>query len=258
MIIELPVSTFSKKIITKFDKKAPLQLNARNILMQQFGYVKVGRPKISRTALKILNDTILLQITDKIPKSKIPYLYQAGYAIHKLHLNNLMIFIESQVLIGGTASKAIKIFYDLYDLSDDDLNQESILRKWQRYYSPKKSLYSAKKELYIPTDTVKSNINHITIIDNIKKSEIFSKIVFENISFFITTNNKFRKTLLKHLKIYIYKSYLGYSSQKLADIYGLSVIQINNAVNNIKNILKYDKVLGEAINQNLNVDVLTS
>jgi len=249
MIYVIPISSFSKKIITTH-RAEPVSINARDILYQTFNNIRTGRPVSMLEADKLLNDSIEIQITGTLRRSEQPYLYQAGINIHRLHLHEMMLFIEGQVMGGGNASAAIRQYFEIFDIDDEDMNMESIFRKWQRYWSDKKILKKSFKK------TAKKEHHKRTKIETVSIAEFYSQmawLVYDNLQYFTTTDGKFKVKLLRHLKIYLYHKVLKYDIGNCARIFGFTTRHIYNAINNIENIMRYDHRLGQHIEEILSL-----
>ena len=56
-----------------------------------------------------------------------------GICLEKLFLDDFYLFVDHQLLKGGSAYKSIQFFFSLYGLSENDLKVESMYRNYQRY-----------------------------------------------------------------------------------------------------------------------------
>lgn len=243
MLLNIPISSFSKKIITAHYQQ-PVIINARDILYQTFNNIRPGKPVNMLEADRLLNDDIDISITGSLKQSEMPYLYQAGINIHRMHLHEMMCFIQGQVMGGGNASAAIRQYFETYDIDDEDLNMESVFRKWQRHWQQKKIIKKSFKK------TRKKKHEKRTIIKTISFNDFFEQfgmLIFQNIDYFTTTDNKFKLKLYRHLKIYLYHKVLKYSKSNCARIFGFSERHIYNAIANIDNIIRYDSSIGSDI-----------
>lgn len=248
MIVELPISTFSKKIIQKFDKRDPVVIRTDDPLFTYFGYIKNDRPANSGRAAQYLNDTIRVDVSVKLFRKSLPYLYQAGINIHRHHIVQMLIWAESQAMAGGVAMTALMQWYQIYDISDDDLNFETALRKWQRWHSQRKlQLFSGN---YVADHTKvwrkKRREGEIPLPEEIIHHEL-SKLVFYNLNYFIGDKTEFMEKLLLHVTIYYYHRHQMYGTRELAAMFGKSRRQIQRSIYNIRNIIQYDRMIGENI-----------
>ncbi|MBK8884541.1 MAG: hypothetical protein IPN67_19945 [Bacteroidales bacterium] len=245
MIVELPISTFSKKIIQKFDKRDPIVIRTDDPLFTYFGFIRYDRPANAGRAAQYLNDKINIDITMRMRKNPLPFLYQAGINIHKHHIMQMLIWAESQALAGGVAMTALMQWYQIYDISDDDLNFETALRKWQRWHSQRKTqLFSGNCVANTSKLWRKKRRDGEIPLPEEKIHVELSKLVFYNINYFIGDKTEFMEKLLLHVTIYYYHRHQMYGTRELAAMFGKSRRQIQRSIYNIKNIIEYDGMIG--------------
>jgi hypothetical protein len=243
MILVIPVSPFTKKIITAH-RTEPVNINARDILYQTFNNIRTGRPVNMLEAEKILTEQLEIEITGVLKKSDLPYFYQAGLNMHRFHLHEMMCFIEGQVYGGGNASAAIRQFIEIYDLYDEDINMESIFRKWQRYWSDKKSKENIKNIFTKSRRKKDKERTNIEIVNIEEFHRQFACLLYENMQYFTTTDQKFRYKMYLHIKIHLFHHVLKYNIAECARIFGFSRRHIYNALSNTTNIMNYDSSIG--------------
>lgn len=54
--------------------------------------------------------------------------------LEKLFIEDFYSFVDNELAKGDvTAKKAIKLFFSIYDLTENDLNQDSMYRNYQRF-----------------------------------------------------------------------------------------------------------------------------
>jgi len=248
MIVELPISTFSKKIIQKFDKRDPLVIRTDDPLFTYFGYIRDNHPANAGRAAQYLNNKINVDVTMRISKKPLEYLYQAGINIHKHHIMQMLIWAESQAMAGGVAMTALMQWYQIYDITDDDLNFETALRKWQRWHTERKSQLFL--ENYVANTSKlwrkKRREEDIPLAEEKIHVEL-AKLVFHNIDYFVGAKTEFMEKLLLHVTIYYYHRHQMYGTRELAAMFGKSRRQIQRSIYNIKNIIEYDRMIGENI-----------
>jgi hypothetical protein len=57
-----------------------------------------------------------------------------GICLEKLFIEDFYSFVDNELAKGDmTAKKAIKLFFSIYDLTENDLNQDSMYRNYQRF-----------------------------------------------------------------------------------------------------------------------------
>lgn len=129
----LPLSDFSRKILlTEYGGAEPLVPGRADWLSDQ---LRIDRSdtSFSKAALAIVSAGLLLEVpaalADRIARDG----QRLGAVIHRIHIELLTRHMVSAVLMGGEAKKAMRAFYDTYQIDDDDLDEQSLYREYGRF-----------------------------------------------------------------------------------------------------------------------------
>lgn len=248
MLLEIPVSSFTKKILLRTERE-PIRIDRFSILHTCFTDIRTGKPE-KTGSVNLLNESLKFQLNNKkMPQSKQMYLYQSGLNLHRFYNHVFMNFIEGYVLAGKTASEGIRKYFEMYDIWDEDMDAESTLRQWQRYNSAKKNKKLYKK---IDSKTAQKNTLKCQKIEPINLSifhEEFSEFMFENLDLFMTKEKKFRYKLYNSIKIYMMYRILNYSAENLSRIFGLYIRNVYRNVSVVENLIKYDNEIGSKLKE---------
>lgn len=248
MILEIPVSSFTKKIILKTETE-PVRIDRFSILHSCFTDIRTGKPEQTGSAVELLNESIVVQVNKKMPKNKVMYLYQAGVNLHRHFINSMLTWIEGYVMSGGNASEAIRKYFYIYDIWDEDMDIESTHRQWQRYFFPKKNKIYSK---IIATKRLQKNTQKsqkIYLIDVPAFHKDFAEFVFENLDYFMTKNDKFRYKLYIALKIFIMHRILQYNIPELQKLFRMHRSSIYKRIKYIESIIQYEEDFGSKIKE---------
>jgi len=236
--MHIPVSKLSFKIILKEYGPHP-NIDARDILFQQLSYPRYNhRAELAKTS-RILTEYIHIKVASKI-NHRNPNIYQVGLNLNRFHLDKMMNFIYAQVLIDSSATSSLEMFYDLYDLNDDDYDSESAYRRWQRFYQRKKQ----ENDLIL---IQQKRLNHCKKGDYVQipaalpdVEQKLSDFIFKNSHLFVLEKNRFDKIMLKHLKIYFYNYFGLKQPQAIAADLDINLYSVYFAIRKVKDVLEYD------------------
>lgn len=161
-MIRISVSRLSRKILIaeypSHEKSGTIIAGSHSLLYRQMA---------ARLPLRDVKDIMLSETIDVVMSGIIHHpshddLRMVGIMIHQEHVSACMRWIQATVSAGHTASHGIRTLYEHYDLDDDDFNQETVRKKWQRYlrrsidllHKPKSSLLETKgvKKLQLPDE----------------------------------------------------------------------------------------------------------
>lgn len=147
-ILELPVSSFSKKILLAEYQLEPIALQSTDPLFQSLCY----RAPRSRHNLKklqyYLKDTIQICINTKLANHIRPNAYQIGHHLWTLHIHQMLGWVYCSTLLGENARKSLERFYAFHDIEEDDFAFDSAYKRWQRYKAKKSVKLSADRGIY--------------------------------------------------------------------------------------------------------------
>jgi len=109
--------------------------------------------------------------------------------------------------MGGTASAAIRSYYKIYDIDDDDYDMDTLRREWNRYYESVKKVTTYK--------TISGQRRTLIANDNKGRgNELASLLVAEHVEKFYTTSGRWNYALMRQLLTYVNR-YVDYRPEKL-------------------------------------------
>lgn len=248
MILQIPVSSFSKKILLKTEKE-PIRISRFSIMHSCFTDIRWGKPERIEGAMHILNETLTFEINKRMPRNRQMYIYQAGLNVHRLHNYMMMTFIEGYIHDGRSASEGIRKYFDMYDIWYEDMDIENTFRQWQRHRAAKKNKIFSKKNVTKRLQKNTLNCQKTSMINLAVFHEELGEFLYLNLPAFTTKDKKFRYKLYYALKIFLMYRVLNYNAKNLSDIFGLSTRSIYRSIATIENIIKYDASLGPQIKE---------
>jgi len=221
MIISLPVSNFAKKIIQEeygnHDFDNTIAIDPRDTLWKYLLYRLPPTTKTSEKAHTILTTTIDIAISaNNTRRRPLGDLWQAGMYLHEVCRQRLLLFIEAQNVVGIPASRSIEIFYEIYDIDEDDYSRDSAYRLWQRHSSEKRSIKKIKKwgANYAKNTHQKKPIKKPLTPEQVQT--MADKICRETLVYWFTSTNAFRYAMVEQLLTYIYIYECGSSREDIA------------------------------------------
>jgi hypothetical protein len=137
IVIQIPVKCYIKKYLTKrygvvhqVSKKTFIGLFLLQLLEK-----KIDRPDKEAGKGSIYEIEIPEYYFNKngysIDKNKLKYL---SVCLERLFFEDFYSFIDNELCKGDlTAKKAIRLFFSIYKITENELNQDSMYRNYQRY-----------------------------------------------------------------------------------------------------------------------------
>jgi hypothetical protein len=118
----------------------------------------------------------------------------AGGALYHFHKQQCLEYILHSLDVGQNAWAAMELWYNIYDVDDDDYSQESMYREWQRYYKRLNHIDKIQKTTAkLNKKLTKEEIDHI--------SALFVSRYLEH--FYRRRGDKWMKTMYYNLYAYI-------------------------------------------------------
>lgn len=152
MIFTLKVSALSYGILIlehpSHDRSGTIVASSHSLITKLLN----SRKPDTEQSTEHLNKEIHISITKKINPTETD-LIGVGLLLHEEHRYALMRWVQSSVAAGTTASYGIRSFMHHYDLDDDAVNQETVLRTWQRYVRTHVELLQRPKDVLLSAPT---------------------------------------------------------------------------------------------------------
>ena len=132
-VVSVPVTKFSRKILLREHGTEPIHVKRSHPL---WVYLRphaegdhAGSSHITAERSTIINIEVSYSLRETLRKN----LNDAGLALHKSHVEWMLRFTWANTVNGVPALRALKSFYELYNLDDDDYDLGSAFRMWQRF-----------------------------------------------------------------------------------------------------------------------------
>jgi len=136
-IIQLKVSRLTKKImLQRYAGQEPFVINRRD---DYNNYLQFQPFRLNPLAIKKVNNQLTEQVAVKISHDLFkrlrnrPRRLKVGEYLHKLNQGTINEFVKAQVIVGQTAMSALKSFFDINQIDEDDYSLEAAYKSWQRY-----------------------------------------------------------------------------------------------------------------------------
>lgn len=131
--ITIPVAPLSRKIIlTEHGGQEPVRLGKRDLLHEQLRYKQPEDAYLERQQ-EALTSAITFQVNRNLYEHLSPRRSKTGYHLYKLHKEQLFRFVHAQVNAKEKALYAIRTFYQIYQITEDDLAEETAYRLWKKW-----------------------------------------------------------------------------------------------------------------------------
>lgn len=149
MILELPVTPFSRKVLLHQYQTEPITPRGKrhpDLLYHQLFYRP--NPDLAWDAyVRQLTTTILINVPDKLARRHLreSTMHQIGYLLYIHHMDDMMKWVEAQLAAMPTpnAWASIESYYARHGITEDDFSIESAYKRWQRYQD--RQLYDVRE-----------------------------------------------------------------------------------------------------------------
>lgn len=201
----------------------PIIIRQHDVL---FGLLSLKRFRPRQALLQIsqtLTTTVSILLDDDIARHVIADGYHVGFYLFRLHKETMCRYVQACSLNGVPALQAIRQYYDLQRISEDDYQEESAWKSWQRW-----SKYREKKRHFFKQNAdnpsaflLKKRRNRAKFLKPMKPlifsiSEMYAELATAR---FITSYRAIfgrpNKKLEKHVRIYYYIEMYGLSSREV-------------------------------------------
>lgn len=254
--LSLPIHPFSRRILlTEYGSAEPIQIRPNDILFSMLSLTQM-RDRGNLIRLRdLLTAEVCFALDDGLATHISRRCQQVGYHLFRWHKDMLFRYVDVCLRRGGiTAAQAIREFYEMYGIEEDDYSSDNAWRMWQRHnhetaggknpvFSGKirgaaRVIYSKKRgrpckvEIPLPDDQVERMAEHL--------SDIVSGCLRST-----------PKALLKHARCYFYLHFAGRNHQQVSHRLRLPVSTIYYGAAVIRNWRDTDptfrRLLGQVV-----------
>ena len=223
MIISIPVSALSKRIIETNYGTGIIRLKSSDLLFQQLTYRRLHTAESNSKLRKLLSERIELNVNTKFYREIKDGLPLVGKHLYTFHCREMMNYLEAS---GPHISiqKALRGFYLRYGIGEYDYPLDHAYRRWNRWKRNKKvkseDFFGKKREWCASGNSQKKQaVSMVYLPRTLDYLDILINAVNYRARWnFGISERKFSK----YLKIYCYHMYSGKSQDEISDLCQIS------------------------------------
>ena len=257
--IILPLHPFSRAILTAEHGPEPLIIRQHDVLFAQLSLRRV-RPRGSMLQIRqTLTTGAALLLDDDLAAHVIPHAYHVGVCLFRLHKETMCRYVHACNLNGVPALQAIRQFYALHQVTEDDYQEESAWKAWQRWAKTRKkkphfSTQKTGKASVIMSEKRRLRAKSCTPIQplTLSMSDISAELAASR--FLAAYTNLFRrqpKHIAHHARIYFYMVCEGMSSRDVARKLGVKQWAAAYARRAMEARARHNKTIERLLHENL-------
>ena len=248
MIISLPVSALTKRIIESDYAPGVIRLRSSDLLFQQLTYTRPPSRKEVKKLRKLLTERIELEINQKLFNSIKDNVVAVGDHLYKYHCLLMMKHVEA-LMDYTSVSDALNTFMTKHQISEDDYPIDHAYRKWNRWKKKKKvkneSFFCAKGE---PGASRKCNRKYAVHRVLIPRGTEYLDIVVSAVAYraawvFGIKSQHF----IKHLRVYLYYMYAGMNQEEVCEVLAMPRRSFYYAVKRAKETMELSEELHQFV-----------
>jgi len=249
MITHLPVHPITYRVLVHENKildsdPYPLiKASNNNVLLD---HLRHKNPN-SRDRLKSIHSKLIYTIAIRT-NEKISNPYQVGYYLYRIHTNKLLDFVYAQYLANQKAIPSIRCFCSIYNITDDDVNMESLERLWRRFLRSKKTNHKAVNFRHDSPKYRREYVNRksliIPFIDD-QVHYVVSSMIRDHFDEFLTTRNEFNVKMMLQALSFSYYVLAKYQQKDIAKKMECARNTISERISSFEFALKMNKDLSD-------------
>lgn len=228
----IPVSSFSKKILTKEYGAGPIRIPRHDILYDQLRCVRHSNYRLSETYINLLSDTIEIEVYNDLADHVLGKNNNTGLFLYRYHKELMYRFIDRSVKFNQKISEALADFYNEYNLDDDDFNLETALRTYRRYSKNTEKRYSTGR-VSIVRHIGKQDSKRIVV--NYYSEEVLDPAIDDLANLCNLPN--FRR-IKQNLNLFFYHYYADIRQDILAKRFRLSTRTVSYNIENVRFMIR--------------------
>lgn len=143
--ITIPVAGITRAVMLRKYGREPIRLSTNDLRRREMMHVGVSNKHLERKQYS-LDRSITLFVNEKEYKHMAGRTGEVGFYFYAQDKHRLFQFVWGRVTAGLPALDAIKDYYALMGLTDDDHDMETAVRQWNRFYEEKKKERLTKGE----------------------------------------------------------------------------------------------------------------
>lgn len=146
--ITLPVHPFSRQILLhEHGRQEPIIVMNRDALFALLSTTRIKRRPVTPATAQVLTAHVSICLDDQIARHVIENAADIGLLLFKIHKEIMCRYVQAYCVNGRQALTALRQFYHLHGVSEDDYQMESAWKTWMRWSKTreKKRLFFAQK-----------------------------------------------------------------------------------------------------------------
>lgn len=192
---------------------------------------KTFRPRQAAVQLtQTLSTTVSILLDDDIARHVIADGYHVGWFLFRLHKETMCRYVQACVLNGVPALHAIRQYYTIQGVTEDDYQEESAWKSWMRWSKTrrKKPLFSQRKYDKASAEILGKKRRHANIAAPLRPCRLtHSEAVIELatarfLSAYARLFRRVPKCMGKHVRVYYYSEVYGLSCYEAARKLGIT------------------------------------
>lgn len=190
------------------------------------------------------NSITTFKVTKKLSKIINRNAIKMACELYTRHRSLLLHFILGHV-IGkdkGNAKAAIRLFYEIYGITDDDIDADTVYKAWTRWYAKWK-----KKKPILQLKPKVSRVGRVAKVISPLPREIADKklgtFVQENIDKYMGVNGAIIVSLIHQLQAYVYLYHCLFKFDEIAKMQGKTVSGVKRRVYTFRDNIANDEEL---------------
>lgn len=247
MLVTIPISSFSKAIILTEFECEPVTLKSNHIYYQMLHYrSELKWPERMR---KLLNDNIM--ISASINKRDVDMISMVGYHIHKYHVQKMYDFVYARYLLDVQVAHSIRLFNDIYGITEDDMPYETQYRNWSRwlkYFKNSHQIAAQNRKIVRDNDEVLK----VDLPLQVEEVNVLTlRIVEEYPYFFKSVRKQPLKVMVRRLEFYLLVNFTQLSEAGVAELYACNIDTVYTGLRYMKKYLQRKPKLRKSIESSI-------
>lgn len=255
-LITIPVSKFSRKIILCEYGPEPIRVRPNNPLSDPLRTQRTSTYFEAESMEVRLDASIEIVVGKSFAAMLVDPRCNASLALQRAHLAQMLNFVWALSKAGVSAANALRQFYDLYDLDEDDYAFDSAYRLFVRFKSNRANNHVKKygnifPPSVLPNSRIFAGFGAVQMPpDETRLGAVCAEIEAQLLE--LRRAKKCRplavpKTLLRQVRVFVFSTFGQRPYQILVKKFGVSKSQIYSDIQRVADFLQYDPEFSAAM-----------
>jgi hypothetical protein len=236
MLISIPVSRFSYKIIKNRYPDAIIKLTANDALTAQLSIIRLG-DDLKVTRLKsILTETVTFDLNTTYAAA-IKNVWRVGFHLHRYHREQLDNHVQSLVAVGHERKATIESWCNANNVEPDvDVNIDTLYRHSSRFFERQKQANISRFRKRVVLQNGKNKkVDSLYSDDELQGIATYYEETFHN--YFLTTKKRKNTRLAQQLRVYVFRKVGGRPPQYISKLFAITQRTMRYQVSAFSNFL---------------------